>query len=75
MPDDNDSIDFEHRLSRAEEAALEDVKEINALKKEIANLGKTYATFCKFSVSRLAVRLFGLNIISSRSRRKVTTKL
>jgi hypothetical protein len=38
MPDDNEPIDFEHRFERAEQAAVEDAKEINALKAEIAGL-------------------------------------
>jgi hypothetical protein len=38
MPDDNESIDFEHRLGNVEEAVTDDAKMINELRGEIAGL-------------------------------------
>ena len=38
MPDDNESIDFEHRLGNVEEAVNDDAAEIKQLKREIAGL-------------------------------------
>jgi hypothetical protein len=38
MPDDNESLNFEHRLDVVEQAVNDDAKEIKQLKREIAGL-------------------------------------
>jgi hypothetical protein len=38
MPDDNESLNFEHRLDGVEQAVDDDAKEIKQLKREIAGL-------------------------------------